>query len=99
MESTRAGRAKKRYARINVGLLYNAIMHEGGISQAAARWRTSDAAINSLLKGEIPRLDSLKRILTGAKLAADQLILGPAAAPTKASMHEFPDKGGRRSWS
>ena len=91
---------KKRYARINVGLLYNALMREGGISQAAARWRTSDAAINQLLTGEIPRLDSLKRILTGAKLAADQLILGPAAAPAKGRLSEFPDKGGRgQSWT
>ena len=74
---------KERYAIINVGLLYGVIVRDyKSVKQAAASWGTSAEAIEDLLSGKIPRLDALKRILDGAKLSAEEVILAPAHKKT-----------------
>jgi len=74
-------KVKKRYARINVANLIQAITREGGINIASSRWGVSPYNLNRLLSGELPRFDFVKRVLK--HIPADQLFLGQSNRPQR----------------
>jgi hypothetical protein len=61
-----------------VGLLLQKIRERGcsGFGEAAALCGTSPANFKKLVKGELPRLDSVQRICLGLGISEGQLILG-----------------------
>ena len=64
---------------VDVGLILQAIQNKGwsGIDEASARCHVSEGSLKKLLKGEIPRLDSLFRICDGLGISVKEVIVAP----------------------
>jgi DNA-binding phage protein len=61
---------------VNTGILLDAVVAAGGMRAAATKWHVDIGRLSRLVKqGQVPRLDTLKRICDGAKLRPSQVIV------------------------